>query len=86
MELSVKTRLGRQNESKANDRVEKIIFVFDEPFLRTFQEKHKITAARFKADEPFLRIADNDLVPHFIHSLLPYYNANGQIDQAFFLM
>jgi len=78
-----KNRLGRQNSSKGNDVVEKIIFVFDEPFLKTFQEKHKVIATKCKSDESFLRLADNGLIPNFIRSLMPYYNGKGEIDQAF---
>jgi len=79
-----KNRLGRQNKHKAGDHVEKIVFVFDESFLKAFQEKHKLTAATFRSGESFLRLPDNQLVPNFIHSLKPYYNNRGEIDKAFF--
>jgi AraC-like DNA-binding protein len=79
-----KNRLGRENESKEKDKVEKVIFVFDEPFLKTFQEKHKITATKSKLAEPFFRLPDNELIPNFIHSLLPYYDAEGKMNNAFF--
>jgi AraC-like DNA-binding protein len=79
-----KNRLGRMGNSKTNsENVEKIIFVFDEPFLKTFQEKRKLTAVKFKSDESFLHIDDNQLIPNFIGSLKPYYNEHGQIDKAF---
>jgi AraC family transcriptional regulator, exoenzyme S synthesis regulatory protein ExsA len=79
-----KNRLGRENESKEKDKVEKVIFVFDEPFLKKFQEKHKITATKSKLAEPFFRLPDNELIPNFIHSLLPYYDAEGKMNNAFF--
>jgi len=79
-----KNRLGRLDNSKVNHRAEKIIFVFDEPFLKAFQEKHKIISTKFKSDEPFLRLDDNGLIPNFIHSLIPYYNAQGQMNKEFF--
>lgn len=78
-----KNRLGRQGHAKGSGDIEKIIFVFDEPFLRAFQEKHKWVAARFKSPESFLNV-DNKRIPEFIHSLLPYYDPNGRIDQVFF--
>lgn len=79
-----KNRLGRQNPAKENDIAEKIIFVFDEPFLRSFQEKHVIVTTHFTSEESFLRLPDNALIPGFIHSLGPYYNRQGEIDRAFF--
>jgi AraC-like DNA-binding protein len=79
-----KNRLGRIGDSKMdNENVEKIIFVFDEPFLKSFQEKRKLTAVKFKSDDPFLQLSDNGLIPNFINSLKPYYNNHGQIEKAF---
>jgi AraC-like DNA-binding protein len=77
-----KNRLGRL--ANPNDKADKIIFVFDEPFLRTFQEKHKLVAANFRSAESFLRTPDNELIPNFIRSLQPYYNDRGQIESVFF--
>jgi len=82
--ITRKNRLSRQTPAKDNDKADKIIFVFDEPFLRTFQEKHKLIATPFKLEESFLRLPDNELIPNFIHSLIPYYNSKGEIDKAFF--
>lgn len=82
--ITRKNRLGRQNPAKESDEAEKIIFVFDEPFLRTFQEKQKIIAAPFRSEESFLRIPGNELINSFIHSLTPYYNERGEMDKAFF--
>jgi len=82
--ITRKNRLGRQNPAKESGEAEKIIFVFDEPFLRTFQEKQKIIAAPFRSEESFLRIPGNELINSFIHSLTPYYNEREEIDKAFF--
>lgn len=81
--IARKNRLSRQNHAKENDKAEKIIFVFDEPFLRTFQEKQIIIAKQFKSEESFLGLPDNELIPNFIHSLNPYYNDRGEMDKAF---
>jgi len=79
-----KNRLGRLDSSKDNHRAEKIIFVFDEPFLKIFQEKYKPALTKFKSDEPFIAIKDNELIPNIIRSLTPYFNGQGQMDKAFF--
>ena len=77
-----KNRLGRQNPSNADDKHEKIIFVFDEPFLKTFQQKHRIITPKSSSDEPFFAIDGGELIANFIRSLTPFYNSLGQIDNA----
>lgn len=79
-----KNRLSRQDNTIYNGEVEKMIFVFDEPFLRTFQEKHSLKPVRFLSAESFIQMENESLISGFIHSLKPYYNELGQIDQAFF--
>ncbi|MEZ2444654.1 helix-turn-helix domain-containing protein [Chitinophaga sp. RCC_12] len=79
-----KNRLGRQTATKEPYVIEKIIFVFDEPFLKQFQDKHRINAVKFRSAESFIRPASNELIPAFIRSLTPYYNSRGEMDKAFF--
>jgi len=79
-----KNRLGRQTHSKNDGYTEKVIFVFDELFLRSFQEKHKPVVRQFPSGASFLRLPEHKLILRFIESLQPYYNERGQIDQAFF--
>ena len=82
--ITRKNRLSRQDPSKATDEVEKIIFVFDESFLMTFQQKHQRMATPFNLEDSFLRLSGNELIPSFIRSLTPYYNEQGQLETAFF--
>ena len=82
--IARKNRLSRQTHAKDDGEAEKIVFVFDEEFLRKFQEKHPVTVTPFKREESFLSLPENELIPHFIHSLTPYYNSWGEIDKAFF--
>lgn len=85
--LVIKNRLARYNKEKANNEFEKVIVVFDEAFLKRFQEKHKTIpiagGAAFKTPAAFLPLEKATLVPGFIQSLLPYYNRSGKIDKAF---
>lgn len=78
-----KNHLARYNKQKENDEFEKVIIIFDEPFLKAFQEKHTITTSKFKSTEAFLRIHQSELVPTFVRSLMPYYNRSGRIDGRF---
>ncbi|MVM31167.1 helix-turn-helix domain-containing protein [Spirosoma sp. HMF4905] len=82
--ITRKNRLSRQDPSKVTEEVEKIIFVFDESFLRTFQAKHQLITTPFNSEESFIRLSGNVLFLHFIDSLTPYYNDQGQMDAAFF--
>lgn len=78
-----KNRLARYNKQKENDEFEKVIIVFDEVFLRHFQEKQGISAGKTTADEAFLRLDKDERIPNFIRSLQPYYNGGGQIEPLF---
>lgn len=78
-----KNHLARYNKQKENDEFEKVIIIFDEPFLKAFQEKHTITTSKFKSTEAFLLIHQSELVPTFVRSLMPYYNRSGRIDGRF---
>ncbi len=81
--LVIKNRLASYNKEKVNNEFEKVVIVFDEVFLKKFQEKYKATATDFKTSKAFLQLEKSGLVPNFIHSLLPYYNHSGKIDKAF---
>jgi len=81
--LVVKNYLARYNKEKVNNEFEKVIVVFDEAFLKKFQEKHKTVTSDFKSAEAFIRLHNNERIPNFIHSLMPYYNGSGKIDKAF---
>ncbi|MEO3404916.1 AraC family transcriptional regulator [Mucilaginibacter sp. CAU 1740] len=79
-----KNRLGRQTHVQGEGYAEKVIFVFDEVFLRAFQAKHQLTTVNFQTDHAFLSLPANDLIPAFIDSLQPYYDPSGQMDRSFF--
>ncbi len=77
-----KNRLGRYTRTKDNIKPLKVAIIFDETFLRAFQEKRKLIAAKFSSSEDFLQLDHNDLIPNFIHSLAPYYNDRHEIDKS----
>ena len=80
--LARKNRLARFKKEKENNELEKVFVFFDENFLKMFQEKHQVKATKFNSEETILYINKNELIPNFIHSLLPYYN-HGKINEAF---
>lgn len=76
-----KNHLVRLNNE--NDEFQKLIVVFDEKFLKIFQEKHQKPASKINSTDAFIRIKKSDLIPNFINSLMPYYNRTGKIDETF---
>lgn len=81
--LVIKNRLARYNKEKTENEFEKVVIIFDETFLKKFQEKHKTTVTKFKSEEAFLKLDKSELIPKFIQSLTPYYNRSGKIDKSF---
>lgn len=78
-----KNRLARYNKEKENNEFEKVIIIFDEKFLRKFQEKHKPGITAHHSTDTFIVLNKQELVPNFISSLMPYYNRAGRIDKSF---
>ena len=78
-----KNKLARYNKQKENDTFEKVIIVFDEPFLKEFQKKHSITYHTYKGNEAFISIKMDTILESFIYSLEPYYNRAGTLSEAF---
>lgn len=78
-----KNHLARYNKQKENDEFEKVILVFDEAFLKHFQERHRPVVTKSRSTAAFIRLIKNELVPDFIRSLMSYYNGWGKIDGSF---
>lgn len=81
--LVIKNHLARYNKEKAENEFEKVVIIFDEAFLKKFQEKHKTTVVKFKSEKAFLKLEKSELIPNFIQSLIPYFNHSGKIDKSF---
>lgn len=78
-----KNHLARYNKQKENNEFEKVFIIFDEKFLKSFQEKHKSRPTKFSSKEAFVHVEQNELIPNFVRSLMPYYNRAGKIDGTF---
>ncbi|WP_461452447.1 helix-turn-helix domain-containing protein [Mucilaginibacter sp.] len=81
--LARKNRLARYYVEKGGGEFERMIFCYEESLLREFQQKHKIEADRFNPEDTFIKIKPTVLIPDFIHSLRPYCDSTGKIDEAF---
>lgn len=78
-----KNRLARYNKVRVNNEFEKIIFLFDEAFLKDFQKKHRITFLNHTSRDTFIRLKKDNLINSFLLSLEPYYNGSGDISKTF---
>ncbi|MBT2619888.1 AraC family transcriptional regulator [Chryseobacterium sp. ISL-6] len=78
-----KNRLARYNKVRVNNEFEKIIFFFDEIFLRDFQKKHSISFLNHESKDTFIRLRKDNLINSFLLSLEPYYNGSGDISKTF---
>lgn len=81
--LIKKNSLARYSKQKDNGAFEKVVIIFDELFLKAFKKKHSITSFAGAGANAFLLLKKNARIPHFIKSLVPYYNSNGKIDHTF---
>jgi len=80
--IARKNRLGRYYKMRENNELEKTILELDQAFLQRFQEKHHTPIAKFKSTETCIPIHKNDLIPHYVQSLAPYYH-HGKISKPF---
>lgn len=77
-----KNRLSKYSKEKDNKAATTFI-IFDELFLKKFQERYALEIKTFKSNATFLSISKNELLSNFIQSLMPYYNSKGKIDETF---
>ncbi|UOB17483.1 helix-turn-helix domain-containing protein [Abyssalbus ytuae] len=77
-----KNYLARYNKQTENNEFEKVVVIFDEIFLKQFQEKYQPKTERYKPKEAFILLGKNEHIPAFICSLMPYYNGMGKIEEG----
>lgn len=78
-----KNALARYNKQKEDDQFEKVVIIFDQLFLKKIKDKHQTPISGSKPTEAFISIEQNEMIPNFIRSLVPYYNQTGIIDDTF---
>ncbi len=81
--LVCKNHLARYNKLKDNGQFEKVVIIFDEPFLREFKDNYTVKDTIAKSNDAFLKLNKTELIPNFIASLMPYYNQGGNINETF---
>ena len=77
-----KNRLARYHNEKETG-FERIIFCFEEEFLHSFQERHKLVTPKFNLADTFVDINRTEVLTEFIRSLKPYTDDSGKLQAAF---
>ncbi|MBB6369920.1 helix-turn-helix domain-containing protein [Chryseobacterium shigense] len=78
-----KNRLARYNKVRTDNEFEKVIFIFDESFLKSFQKKNTVLFQNYKSKDAFIKLKKDNLIDSFLFSLEPYYNHSGNISKTF---
>ena len=76
-----KNRLLRYTKEK-DTQWEKVLLCLEEPFLKRFQEKHRLKTSKFDSPDSYVKLKPATLMPDYIHSLKPYYD-HGRIAAPF---
>lgn len=61
-----KNNLARYNKQKENDVFEKVVVIFDEAFLKTYQQKYGVVSKRYVSNDVFLHLNKTDLIPQLL--------------------
>lgn len=80
--LARKNRLARYHNEEGTG-FERIIFCFEEAFIRDFQKKYQLTTAKSNFTDTFVEIPPTEMISDFIRSLKPYTDGAGKINAAF---
>ncbi|OQP44441.1 AraC family transcriptional regulator [Niastella yeongjuensis] len=81
--IARKNHLIRYTKNKVDNEFHKIVIALDEPFLRSFLEKHPYKPGVFDNDDSILTVETNALVRNFVNSLEPYYKGSEKLDPDF---
>jgi len=78
-----KNHLARYSKQKDNGHFEKVVIVFDEAFLKDYQQTHNVVSVEQQQIGAFLLLKSNPLIPAFLQSLMPYYQEGGKVNDIF---
>lgn len=81
--IARKNRLAKYEILNNGEPMQPVLFCFDEPFLRDFQEKHSVTPPVSSLQDTFIKVSESGLITSFIQSIQPYYKGAMQLEDAF---
>ncbi|NII81067.1 helix-turn-helix transcriptional regulator [Pedobacter riviphilus] len=81
--LARRNHLAKYTKQPDNGAFKKIYILFEQDFLKEFQETYKFKVEDKKTPGGIIPLKKNALVKNFIQSLTPYFNEHGTIDEQF---
>ena len=81
--IARRNHLAKYNKQKVSGQFEKVVVIFDQDFLKSFNESHRFPAAKPFTDDALVQLDKNPMVDGFVRSLTLYLNENGNIQQDF---
>jgi AraC-like DNA-binding protein len=81
--IARKNRLAKYELLSTDEALVPVLFCFDEPFLKKFQEKHAPVRSDRQIKDAFIEIRNNRLISSFIESIKPYYRCVMALDEDF---
>ncbi|MDN3548350.1 hypothetical protein QWZ01_08210 [Mucilaginibacter aquaedulcis] len=78
-----KNHLAKFRVTKLEGGFEPILFCFDEPFLRAFQQKHHVMFTSAQTKTALVKLTNKVMIHEFINSIKPYYKGVMELDEAF---
>ncbi|GAB3947246.1 hypothetical protein GCM10028805_19140 [Spirosoma harenae] len=82
--LARRNHLVKYNKQLVDGKFEKIVVVFDQKFLKAFQEEYKLQTDLKKPSGGLIKLEKNPLVDNYVRSLDSYLTDSGKIDPVFF--
>lgn len=61
-----KNHLARYNKQKEEGVFEKVVVIFDETFLKTYQQKHGVKGMGYTSNDTFIHLNKTDLIPQLL--------------------
>lgn len=81
--LARRNHLAKYSKQPENGKFEKVVIIFDQEFLKSFNEQYKYPVERAGSIDAVIKLDKNPLVENFIRSLTPYFNDQGAINAEF---
>ncbi|WP_433829034.1 helix-turn-helix domain-containing protein [Flavobacterium anhuiense] len=81
--IARRNHLAKYTKQPENGEFKKIYILFEQDFLRTFNETYQFKIENKKTTGGIIELNKNVLVKNFIQSLTPYFTEKGTIEEQF---
>jgi len=81
--IARRNHLAKYNKQPDNGQFEKVVIIFDQEFLKAFNEQYKYPANKTKLGDAIIKLNKSIFIENFIQSLAPYFTDKGAISGDF---